>query len=537
MQTASGAGRIRGAVVDNTTGAPVPGALITAFVVLSNDPPMTTVTDASGLYVFAAVPAGVYTVTAAKPAYATAKFGRVHSIDPGYTLEVRPGQERRGVNFRLRREATLTGRIVAADGQPMPGLLVTTSRPHLVDGRKQLVSFGSARTDASGRYTVTALLPGDYYVSVALFEPGEPRASDFGPTFYPGTAQAATAVRVRVNAGATVEIDPITPLRVPYTLVAGRLKTFDNDILMTAAMIMQPAGAERLSFSPNDVVQILPDQQFRFNFVSPGLYVIRAQGNTGADKPSLFADWTVNGSAVAPVTMTLKPGSEISGRVLFDGHGTPPPADLAPIRVHMPLVDASGFAHESADHVGPDAAFELKSVDSGKRLVRVDGLTAPWSLERVTQGTRDITDVALAIVQGQRIKDVEITLTDVITGLTGRVHDAAGTELSNYMVLIFPVDRTLWRPLSRYILATYTDAEGQYRLASLPPGEYRVAAVDDVEESEMYDRETLDQASLRSVPLTLTSGVLATLDLTVKIGGRANASVFATSLVSRNSQR
>lgn len=94
--------------------------------------------------------------------------------------------------------------------------------------------------------------------------------------------------------------------------------------------------------------------------------------------------------------------------------------------------------------------------------------------------------------------------------------------LVNYMVVVFPVNRALWRPLSRYIGATRTDWEGRYRLVSLPPGEYRLAAVTDFEEEEIYDRDALDQISLRSVAAVLAIGTVPVKDLVVTVGQRSD---------------
>ena len=56
---------------------------------------------------------------------------------------------------------------------------------------------------------------------------------------------------------------------------------------------------------------------------------------------------------------------------------------------------------------------------------------------------------------------------------------------------------------------------------SLPPGEYRVAAVVDFEEGETHERDALDQIDLRAVPVVLMSGKVLTRDLAVTIGQRS----------------
>jgi hypothetical protein len=516
-------GRLGGVIVDADTGVPLRAVRVTVASSSTGSTVLTAISDAAGRYEVTPLAAGTYTVTASIPAYVESTFGRRHQIDAGGTIDVGPGQERNRVDFQLSRESIVAGRVIGGDGRGLADLVVNVSRPHVLNGRRRLVSFGDGRTDSKGEYRIGGLLPGDYYVSVSLFEGTDSRVAKYAPTFFPGSADVASAKRVRLGAGKVVGLPPVTPLPVPWTKLSGRLRSFDGKQLMRGALIMQPGDPDGLSFSPDAVSEMFPDGRFTFSFVVPGRYIVRAVGNSGKDDPDLFASWpvTVAGQSIPEETMVLKPGSDVSGRVHFDAHGTQPPEDLAPIRIHAPLLDATGFGIESETRLQRDRGFRLTSVDAGRMLFRVDGLPAPWSVAQVTQAGKDITDSPLDIVQGQALRDIQIVFTDVVTGLTGVVRNRAGVPLVNYMVVIFPVDRALWRPLSRYIGATHTDWEGRYRLVSLPPGAYRVAAVADFEEEEIYDRDALDQISLRSVPAVLTVGTLPVKDLVVIVGQRS----------------
>jgi hypothetical protein len=517
-------GGISGVIVDADTGVPLRGVRVVLTVSASGSPVRTGVSDAAGRYAVTPLFAGTYTVTASIPAYVEATFGRHHQIDAGGSIDIAPGQVLTRVDFQLSREAIVAGRIVGTDGKGLAGLVVNVSRPHVQNGRRRLVSFAEGRTDSTGDYRVGGLLPGDYYVSVSLFEGTDSRVAKYAPTFFPGSADVAGAKRVRLGAGKVVGLPPVTPLPVPWTTLSGRLRSFDGKQLMRGALIIQPGDPDSLSFSPDAVSEMFPDGRFTFNFVVPGRYIVRAVGSSGNNDPDLFASWpvTVAGRSIPEEAMVLKPGSDVAGRTQFDAHGTRPPGDLRLIRVHAPLLDATGFGIESETQLQRDGSFHLASVDAGRMLFRVDGLPAPWSVARITQGGYDITDRPLDIVQGQRLRDIQIVFTDVVTGLTGVVRNRAGVPLVNYMVVVFPVDRALWRPLSRYIGATRTDWEGRYRLVSLPPGAYRVAAVADFEEEEIYDRDALDQISLRSVPAVLAIGTLPVKDLVVIVGQRSD---------------
>ncbi len=73
-------------------------------------------------------------------------------------------------------------------------------------------------------------------------------------------------------------------------------------------------------------------------------------------------------------------------------------------------------------------------------------------------------------------------------------------------------------PFSRHIRSTGTDWEGRYHLGPLPPGQYLLVAVDDFEETEIYERETLNQISATAVRLILVPGAMRAQDL--RVGGQ-----------------
>ena len=98
----------------------------------------------------------------------------------------------------MTQESIVAGRIVDADGHGLADLVVNVSRPHVLNGQRRLVSFGDGRTDSKGEYRLGGLLPGDYYVSVSLFEGTDSRVAKYALTYFPGSANVAGAKRVRL---------------------------------------------------------------------------------------------------------------------------------------------------------------------------------------------------------------------------------------------------------------------------------------------------------------------------------------------------
>ena len=110
-----------------------------------------------------------------------------------------------------------------------------------------------------------------------------------------------------------------------------------------------------------------------------------------------------------------------------------------------------------------------------------------------------------------------VTLTDRPTEISGIVKDAAGRPAPGFPIIVFSTDRNNWTTGSRRVLQARPSSDGQYRLVGLPAGEYYVAAVTDIDPTQLYDPAFLQQLTASSFKITLADGEKKTQDL--KLGG------------------
>ena len=110
-------------------------------------------------------------------------------------------------------------------------------------------------------------------------------------------------------------------------------------------------------------------------------------------------------------------------------------------------------------------------------------------------GGQDVTDQPVDLKPGQNVDNVTVVLTDRTTEMTGTVRDAQGrADDGDHR------DRVLDRRSSTGARSratsrpSRTDAAGAFRLRGLPPGDYFIVAVDDVEQGEWFDPAYLEQA-------------------------------------------
>jgi protocatechuate 3,4-dioxygenase beta subunit len=127
---------------------------------------------------------------------------------------------------------------------------------------------------------------------------------------------------------------------------------------------------------------------------------------------------------------------------------------------------------------------------------------------------REITDQPIE-VKSENVTGLNVIFTDKISSVRGTVRDARGNPAGDVAVILFPSDERLWLPQSRQIVSARTDAAGGYQLSAVPPGEYLIAAVEDVEQGEWFDPSYLDHIRTRATTIRIEEGDQRTQDLKV----------------------
>ena len=86
-----------------------------------------------------------------------------------------------------------------------------------------------------------------------------------------------------------------------------------------------------------------------------------------------------------------------------------------------------------------------------------------------------------------------LVFTDKLTEVNGTLTDDRGTPITDYTVLAFPADASLWRPQARQIMTARPDQNGRFQIRGLPPGDYCLATVDPAEQGEWFEPAFLEQ--------------------------------------------
>jgi len=518
----TGSGSIRGRVTD-MTGHPLPRVEVRAGPNAGQVDGRIVLTDGEGRYEIANLPAGTYTIIAAKANYVRTSWGEQRPEGPGKRIPLADGQALANVDVRLQHTGAITGKIVDEFGDPVTGVTVQGLRYQYVQGTRRLMPSGrGGATNDIGEFRIFGLTPGQYYVSATLRNFGAMNAdttdrSGYAPTFFPGTGNQAEAQRMAVAPGQTITSINMTLLPIQTATVSGTVLDLDGRLLANG---MIRVGSKTPIGGAGFFGSTLRDGKFTVNGLTPGEYIITVMRPGGAD--SATADVTVSGSDISGIQIQIAPPSTIRGRIAFtpSANGSDPPKptayDLGAVR-EWALGQQVRFPAKIKD----DGTFEISLQASHVQLraAPVGGGNGPngpppWRIGRVLFAGTDVGDTGLDVAANGAVEDVVVEMTNKSSEVTGAVTDADGKVVRDVFVIAFAQDPARWTVQTRWLSVARPGLDDKFH-ARLLAGDYYVVAMTDVENGAWTDPDFLAAAREHATKLSVGDRETKTIDLTV----------------------
>lgn len=565
----AGTGSVSGTVV---TDEAQPRPVRRAVVSLTGDglrPRRGAITDDEGRFTVSGLPAGRFTLTVTRASFVTSTYGATRPGRPGTAIVVADGGAVSNLVVRLWRGAAIAGILRDETGAPVSGITVMAS-PLRKTGAAGIftLSNNGVTTNERGEFRIFGLEPGSYLLSAmpesagsssplrarseseidAVFDalrrrrapaaagtrPAEfplPKTFDYAPVYFPGTAVRAQATPVALVAGQEQTGLDFALQRVITASVEGIVTQPDGQPAAGAMVQLTATAGTLLDGSPLILNATTGrDGVFRVTQVTPGDYRLVARGSTGS-AGSFWAstELSVAGADVGGLALALAPGHVIAGQIRFEGLATPPAAVLNAMRIILlpsdyqnlkPNTPIRTIAFAASAAARADGTFELTGVPPGTYLLSISaggGPSSTWWPRSAAAGDRDLLDGPIEIHRGVEIPRVVVTFTERRTELTGLLQTKSGAPASDVFIIAFAADRKQWGPLARRVQAVRPGVDGRYLIKDLPPGDYLIAAVTDIDQDEWKDPAFLERLVPASARISIGEGEKKTQDL--RIGG------------------
>ena len=424
-----------------------------------------------------------------------------------------------------------------AYGLPPGGYLVVVV-PNVPSGRgnediRQLTAaeVRQALQAARAGSSTAAVKPGQPTLPLSSSSPGG--RLNYAPIFHPGVTDIGAAAPIVLSVSEERAGVDVTIQLVPTATISGTISSPSGAFPPSLSVRLVPAGPQTDMLAGAGLrgvsAQPRPDGTYTFTSVAPGAYTVKAiigagGGRGGTPIPNTPTQWAAADVIVSgqdlDVPLTLQPGVAVNGRVVFEG-SQPTTADLQALSFGLvPPGSAGQVQFSGGGRVDAAGRFTFAGVvpDTYRFVTTWNAPAAreKWSIKASTANGREAFEAPLRINPNETV-DWTVTYTDKPTTLTGVFQDRGGRAATEYYILVFSSDRKHWTPGSRRVRMTRPSSDGAFGVKGLPPGEYYLAALADLETGEWNDPTLLDQLVPSSAKVTLRDGAETKQDF--RIGG------------------
>lgn len=514
---------VAGTVLNAATGQP----LARAEVVLGNY--QAQLTGGDGGFSFDHVPAGTTSLSIRKPGYlgfgapggegARGFGGSSASRESGPPRRILVGPDTPALTFRLTPLAAVSGHLTLSTADPADDIRVSLFRREFQDGRLHWSMAGVTQSRSDGSWRVADLAPGHYRVltSPAIDGPTDPENSQvpvwgFPALYYPGVTDAASAGVLILKAGQQAQAD--------MTLVRQR---FFPVTIAVRGMADTPTSFEIADTSGRSTRLAVHFESrsgvARAN-VPAGTWTLIARA-FGAEMRFGRADFQVAGAPVS-VAVSVSPVPPVPVIINRDftasSDGSLPSGTWEWMNLGLVPVDDSVVGGVSSMHPveGSDGTrYEIGISQPGSFWVRTANPGSTY-VASVTSGGADLARIPLTVMPGSPSPPIEVTLRNDAATIAGTVDNRSpGTtgglgeqpQVWIYAIPLFPT--------TGHLPETSLRDNGQFTLANLVPGSYRVVACDAAQEIDYHSPEGLAAWSGKGQVVSVDASGTANVELAV----------------------
>ena len=493
-QTNTGSATVSGQVINSTGGQPVPRALVRLGEHVQ-------LTNYEGRFEFDQVTDnGTLQVT--KPGFSM-------SPDPSSSTPVyiRLDQLSGPVTVRIYPEALITVQLTGPDGDPLQGVSLTAQRVLFDGSTSRWMTAGVGLTDSHGnaRIPVSA---GDYRLTTRYIPPNNDRIEAILPLIAPAQTSTSSSPMIHLHSGEETHLDLHPQLRHTYPV---NLRVEGLPIQATPNIVAVAGDGSRInlfaerSSAPGTQRITLPN----------GTYTLNARAGDQDSLEMAETNVTVSNAEVSGVVLNFMPVPSIPVGITVDPTTTASDNSSA----SPPNVNQLGLFLQNlqADPESGNGQVSLVTRNGGSfftvpfgtyRLKARNG--NQWYIKSATYGNTDLLQDELVSAPGAGGASIHLVVSNdngTVQGTTSFGNTAAAAAAWIYMVSTSPSVTPIISMRSR--------DDGTFSNSRIPPGSYRVLALEQPRQIDFSDPAVAAPFSARMQSITVEVGMKSSLSLDI----------------------
>jgi hypothetical protein len=514
QRTAPAPGQISGHIYRADTGEALPKAEVGLLPVTGSSMNFTgekrfAITDAAGFYSFTKVAPGTYVVAAQHAGFIQESFDGAISPLNAEILTVNSGESLNKIDIRLLAYGVISGTLFDEDNQPLEDISIQPVRiSYLRGGRRLEQPYKNAKTDDQGNFRLYGLPPGNYFVRTdTTNQSAQSGEQIFQLAYYPGTPAIENAQRISVTSGSEAGGIRFSVGKQKLFSISG--KVIDSTGFPGPRRYIVRAG--RVSGSEDAAAAVIgADGSFSFRGVPSGEYLLWAatlpagpsgQNNAPRQGSGGFAIVQV-GESNARANIQVSAEVEASGKVLIENAHGETVSDV--MVVLWPEQNILGIGPNMLNaETDRGGGFKIHYLVSGNYYFSTYGGSGMYLKQAVCNG-KDLTFLPVTIEPGIGVSDCVLTMGTDAGVVKGRVLDNE-KPVPGLTVVAIPGQRSL-RHLDRFTVTGKTNANGEYQLSAMIPGDYLLFAVPPDDSESYFDIDFADHNQRDAERVSVKSG-------------------------------
>jgi hypothetical protein len=492
---------IHGTVTDADTGETLSAGRVLAKPVQEAKAAILRVTDAHGSFCFDRLDAGEYTLMVQRPGYVPFVYGARPGATEGIVLPVDGVTAAPSLKLPLTQAASISGTVLDSAGEPIEAAGVKLLRKAWDRNARRWDSqeMHFTHTDDRGAFRFAPLAPGTYYFSVdggdqrsGLDEKGHPAPGSGPVTYYGGSVTFDHATPVELAAGRDAGNLTVTLARSPGRNLIARVrpdaKPAGQEAWLTASL-KEGGRGEVVKFDESGVATI--------HNLRPGLYKLGTSNFSANFEKDV--DLT-NGDA----DVTLEEPKQYEVRISVKG--TNGSAGL--------MLSARNIATGDENPCdGRNDSF-ICSLGAGQYWLQIDA--SQGYVKSLTGDGKSRPDALVDLGKGQP-ESVQVEIASNFAKVIGQLQ-RNGDAPADLAVTIVWMDEAHPYAEDRNG-STAADHAGKFALEKLPPGKYRLFAIEGFDDDLWGSAELASMLKGKSLEVELREGQAGNAELPVISAG------------------